>query len=145
MIFVFRLTLTFGKKKLLDKKHNLSVELWEGRIFFSIRCNWPSLDEDRPCWPYTEDGEPEPSPQYVCTYVTWIENIDPCELHHGSIEIENWPFHWEWQAWDQPRLILLSPSMNVTKWSAESKSATELLTKINKNLKSRKEKGTDYP
>lgn len=53
-----------------------------------VECPYEGTDVARPCWPHTEGGEPEPSPQEMCTYESWIENLGPGELLHGSQEFQ---------------------------------------------------------
>lgn len=52
-------------------------------------CPHDPADTARPCWPWTENDEPEPDTpenRSICTWYDWIENAESC-IREWDIEL----------------------------------------------------------
>jgi hypothetical protein len=72
---------------------------------FKIKCSYDPDDPTRPCWPYTEEGDPEPAPQSVCTWSQWADELGVEVLGH-SVEIIGMPVTVIWDTWDAPSFFI---------------------------------------
>jgi hypothetical protein len=58
-------------------KHTITFE-WAGDwMEVSMTCPHDPADTTRPCWPYNEQGEPEPAPQKFCNWREWLDGDGP--------------------------------------------------------------------
>jgi hypothetical protein len=68
-------------------KHTIEV-VFEAKWgpYGHLLCHEAVGDPSRPCWPYTEDGDPEPQEvgeKQGCMYAEWFDNADGLESLGG--------------------------------------------------------------
>lgn len=90
--------------------HTVTIEIEPGGYAPTVKvsCPWDPRNQDRPCWPTLENGEPddvEHAAEIGCVYIDYVDDVG-FELFRGAPVILTLPAYVESWETDYPQFVI---------------------------------------